>query len=100
MLQNYKQFIKRSYNDIGIEHTISTIIKKYNLICYGGWAIHLYIKKADGVGIYTEDEIIEFCKQSLPDYAIPASVEFVTELPRNPMGKVLKKALRESYQGA
>jgi len=45
----------------------------------------------------TPEEIIEFCQQSLPAYAIPHSVEFADTLPRTPSGKVLKRALRDKY---
>lgn len=43
------------------------------------------------------NEIIEFCRKSLASYKKPKSVEFVSELPRNPQGKILKKVLREKY---
>jgi len=36
----------------------------------------------------TEEEIMGFCKQNLATYAIPQSIEFVDELPRNPSGKI------------
>jgi len=45
----------------------------------------------------TEEEIIDLCRQNLADYAIPKSVNFVTELPRNPAGKVLRRVLKEEY---
>jgi long-chain acyl-CoA synthetase len=45
----------------------------------------------------SEKEIIDFCKKSLASYKKPKSVEFVSELPRNPQGKLLKKVLREKY---
>jgi fatty-acyl-CoA synthase len=43
----------------------------------------------------TEDEVKEFVKQNLARYKIPRDVTFVSELPRTPTGKVLKRALRE-----
>jgi acyl-CoA synthetase (AMP-forming)/AMP-acid ligase II len=46
-----------------------------------------------------EKEIIEFCKERLSSYKKPTSIDFVTELPRNPSGKVLKTVLRERYGG-
>jgi len=49
-------------------------------------------------GKVTEAEIIKFCQQRLPEYAHPKSVAFVEQLPRNPAGKVLRKALQEKYQ--
>jgi acyl-CoA synthetase (AMP-forming)/AMP-acid ligase II len=45
----------------------------------------------------TEKEIIDFCRGKLAGYKRPRSVDFMTELPRNLSGKVLKKILREPY---
>ena len=45
----------------------------------------------------TPEEIIEYCRQKLSSFKRPRSVVFVGELPRNPMGKVLKRVLREQY---
>jgi acyl-CoA synthetase (AMP-forming)/AMP-acid ligase II len=45
----------------------------------------------------TEQEVIKFCKQHLASYKKPKSVDLVDELPRNAMGKVLKRVLREKY---
>jgi len=45
----------------------------------------------------TEEEIIEFCRDKLGGYERPTSVDFITALPRNPTGKVLKRELREPY---
>ena len=43
----------------------------------------------------TEEELIEFCKKNLAGYKKPRHVEFVDELPKNLIGKVLKKVLRQ-----
>jgi acyl-CoA synthetase (AMP-forming)/AMP-acid ligase II len=45
----------------------------------------------------TSDEIINFCKQHLARYKAPRSVDFVTVLPKNPQGKILKREIREKY---
>ena len=45
----------------------------------------------------TEDDIIEYCRERLAGFKRPRSVVFVDELPRNVMGKVLKRDLREVY---
>ena len=42
-------------------------------------------------------EIIGLCKEHLPPHAVPQSVEFVTSLPKNSVGKVLKHKLRDKY---
>ncbi len=45
----------------------------------------------------TAEEIIEYCRSKLAGFKRPRSVVFVDSLPRNPMGKVLRKVLREQY---
>ncbi|MBM2824607.1 MAG: acyl-CoA synthetase [Dehalococcoidales bacterium] len=45
----------------------------------------------------TPEELMEFCRNELASFKRPRSVVFVDELPRNPMGKVLKRVLREQY---
>jgi fatty-acyl-CoA synthase len=41
-----------------------------------------------------EAELVEFCRQRLASFKKPARVVFVDALPKNQMGKVLKKDLR------
>jgi acyl-CoA synthetase (AMP-forming)/AMP-acid ligase II len=45
----------------------------------------------------TPDEVMEYCRANLASFKRPRAVVFVDELPRNPMGKVLKRVLREQY---
>ena len=45
----------------------------------------------------TAEEIMEYCRANLSSFKRPRSVVFVAELPRNPIGKVLKRVLREQY---
>jgi acyl-CoA synthetase (AMP-forming)/AMP-acid ligase II len=45
----------------------------------------------------TEEELIEFSRGRLGGFERPRSVDFVSELPRNPSGKVLKRELREPF---
>jgi acyl-CoA synthetase (AMP-forming)/AMP-acid ligase II len=47
----------------------------------------------------TEQELIDFCRPHMAGFKRPEKVVFVQELPRNPMGKVLKRVLREQYKG-
>lgn len=44
-----------------------------------------------------EADVIEYCRQRLASYKKPESVVVTDELPRNPMGKVLKTVLREQF---
>ena len=48
----------------------------------------------------TPEEIIAYCKERLASYKAPAYIAFVKELPRNPLGKVLKTDLRKQHGGA
>jgi len=43
------------------------------------------------------DELIALCKEKLGSVKAPKSVDFVATLPRSPVGKVLKKDLRQQY---
>ena len=44
----------------------------------------------------TETEIIEHCYKHLAHYKAPHAVEFVTEIPKTPVGKVLRRELRKA----
>ncbi|HUS83299.1 MAG TPA: long-chain-fatty-acid--CoA ligase [Dehalococcoidia bacterium] len=45
----------------------------------------------------TKDEVVQHCKGRLASFKAPEEVAFVEELPRNPLGKVLKTELRKVY---
>ncbi|MFY7862750.1 MAG: AMP-binding protein, partial [Rhodoluna sp.] len=42
----------------------------------------------------TEAEVIAHCRVALAAYKVPSSVEFVTDLPKSPIGKILRRELR------
>ncbi len=44
-----------------------------------------------------ETEIMELCREKLASFKRPRSVVFVDDLPRNPMGKLVKKEIRALY---
>ena len=44
-----------------------------------------------------EAELIEYCRQKLAGFKRPRSVLFINSLPRNVMGKILKRELREQH---
>ena len=48
-------------------------------------------------GELTAADVIDFARNHLVRYKAPRRVEFVAELPRDPMGKVRKRTLRETY---
>lgn len=43
----------------------------------------------------TPDEIVAFCKERLAPFKVPKQVEFVKDLPKSLVGKVLRRELRE-----
>ncbi|MDY6965421.1 MAG: class I adenylate-forming enzyme family protein [Halobacteriota archaeon] len=45
----------------------------------------------------TEEEIIDWCRGKITGYKRPKSVVFVNSLPHTPVGKVLRKQIREMY---
>lgn len=51
------------------------------------------VKKEESL---TEKEVIDFAKLSLTNYKVPKHVEFRAELPKTNVGKILRRALRES----
>jgi acyl-CoA synthetase (AMP-forming)/AMP-acid ligase II len=48
----------------------------------------------------TADELAEFCRQRLASFKKPEIIRFFPELPKNPMGKILRKDLRAHLGGA
>ncbi len=46
-----------------------------------------------------ERELIDFCNEHLARQKCPRSIDFVTEFPRLPTGKLYKKPLRDKYWG-
>lgn len=58
-----------------------------------GESIHLFIvRSSDNL---TEIDIIEFCKKGLTIYKVPKKVHFINEIPKNNVGKILRRKLRE-----
>jgi acyl-CoA synthetase (AMP-forming)/AMP-acid ligase II len=57
-----------------------------------------YIVPKPGVSDISEEEIKSFCRESLADYKVPKQVVFRPELPLTPLGKVMKSALKETYE--
>jgi long-chain acyl-CoA synthetase len=45
----------------------------------------------------TDEEIINFCRERLADYKCPKSIHFVSEIPKGPTGKLLKRELSKWF---
>jgi acyl-CoA synthetase (AMP-forming)/AMP-acid ligase II len=61
-----------------------------------GEAVKAVIELNAGTSL-AADDVIALCKQKLGSVKAPKSVDFVAALPRSPVGKVLKKDLRDKY---
>jgi acyl-CoA synthetase (AMP-forming)/AMP-acid ligase II len=61
-----------------------------------GEAVHAEIILRDGVEA-AEGELVDFVKARLGSYKAPKSVAFVPELPLSPVGKVLRRRVKEPY---
>ncbi|MFZ5569161.1 MAG: long-chain-fatty-acid--CoA ligase [Thermodesulfobacteriota bacterium] len=46
----------------------------------------------------TAEEITQFCKERLAAYKVPKAIEFLEELPKSAVGKVLRRKLRDLEQ--
>jgi acyl-CoA synthetase (AMP-forming)/AMP-acid ligase II len=64
---------------------------------YWGEAVHAVAIRKPGSNVGAE-ELIAFCETQIARYKRPRSIEFVTDLPRLPSGKVTKHVLRARYQ--
>jgi len=43
----------------------------------------------------SEEELLEHCLKHIPRFKAPKSVGFLKELPKNSVGKILKRTLRD-----
>ena len=61
-----------------------------------GERVRAIVVKKPGAEL-TAEEVIEHCRPRMAGFKRPEDVIFIDELPRNPMGKVLKRVLREEF---
>ena len=61
-----------------------------------GERVRALVVKKPGAELSMQD-VVEHCRPRMAGFKRPEDVVFVDELPRNPMGKVLKRVLREEY---
>lgn len=59
-----------------------------------GEAVKLVIVKKDES--LTEAQVREYCRANLTGYKQPRTIEFRTDLPKTPVGKILRRELREA----
>jgi long-chain acyl-CoA synthetase len=59
-----------------------------------GEAVKIYaVRKNENV---TEQDVLDYCRENLTNYKRPKSIEFRDELPKTNVGKILRRALRDS----
>jgi len=59
---------------------------------HSGEAVKAFVVKKDAS--LTEEALIKHCRESLAAYKVPRQVEFRSELPKSPIGKIIRKDLR------
>ncbi len=62
-----------------------------------GETVKAYVVVKEGEKL-EENEVISFCRERLAAYKVPRLVEFRDALPKNMVGKVLRKELRKEYE--
>ncbi|MBK6949208.1 MAG: AMP-binding protein [Haliscomenobacter sp.] len=58
-----------------------------------GEAVKVYVVKKDDS--LTGEELIAFCRENLTGYKIPRLVEFIDQLPKTNVGKILRRVLKD-----
>lgn len=61
---------------------------------YRGETVKAYVVLKHGAAL-TEKEIIDYCRANLAAYKVPQEIEFIDELPKSAVGKILRRELRE-----
>ncbi len=69
---------------IGIPHEVS------------GEVVKIYVVKKDPS--LTKEELMECCKEQLTGYKRPKEIEFIDDLPKSNVGKILRRELRELHE--
>jgi len=59
---------------------------------HSGEVVKVYVVKCD-VNL-TESQVRDHCKEQLTNYKRPKYIEFINELPKNTVGKTLRRELR------
>jgi long-chain acyl-CoA synthetase len=59
-----------------------------------GEAVKLFVVKKDPA--LTEAQILAYCRENMTGYKQPRFIEFRTELPKTPVGKILRRELRSA----
>jgi long-chain acyl-CoA synthetase len=61
---------------------------------YRGETVKAFIVVKEGQEL-TEDDVVAYCKENLAAYKVPKIIEFIDELPKSAVGKILRRKLKE-----
>ena len=57
-------------------------------------AVKLFVVKMPDADVSAED-VTDFCRKNLTAYKVPRQIAFIDELPKSPVGKILRRELRD-----
>ena len=81
-----------------VEEVVASHYKVMEAACIGiedeksGEVVKIFVVKKDAS--LTEAELLEHCKEFLTGYKVPKAIEFRDDLPKTPIGKILRRMLR------
>ncbi len=83
-----------------VEQVASTCEGVVECACLGvpdektGEAVKLFVVREDGSAM-TDADIIAHCREHMTAYKVPKQVEFIDEVPKSAVGKMLRRVLRD-----
>lgn len=66
---------------------------------YRGETVKAFVTLKEGAQL-TEDQLVQYCRENMIRYMVPKLVEFRDSLPKSPVGKILRKELKDEALSA
>ncbi len=96
-IKGYSVFPTEVENLIGAHDAVSESVVAGLPDANAGESIKAWIVlKEEWKGKITEEEILAWCKANMTNYKVPKYVEFIKEVPKTIVGKVLRRELQEA----
>ncbi len=83
-----------------VEEVVSGLEGVAECACVGvpddkcGEAVKLFVVRSPGAAL-TSESVVAHCRKELASYKVPRIVQFIDALPKTPVGKVLRRELRD-----
>jgi long-chain acyl-CoA synthetase len=61
---------------------------------YRGETVKAFVVVKEGQEL-TQEDVVTYCKENLAAYKVPKIIEFIEELPKSAVGKILRRKLKE-----